>query len=438
MRFLIISTSARAIAESAYKAGFSFDVIDQFADWDLEETCKASSDGDCRLIKIKRFSELFEGIDLRRYGAAVIAGGFESHVNFVRQLEENLSVLGCPADQLERLCSVTALPILAQLTTFAGANWPLTHDGLFPPPSRGPWLLKDMKGSGGKHIRKEFSPALSLPPPATSETRERSWIYQQPIQGQSYSALYCARPRKAALHAESQDGAKEKSGKPNYDRMSSSCQLIGCTQQWVGDARLGASPFGYCGSIGPIFLKRKLREVLSRLGQSISHEFDICGIFGIDFLLNENGIWPVDVNPRIPASAEIYELSSSRNEANAFSVFRAHVESAQNIQIHDRRRDFSSSKPVGKAILFSRHHRALCLGDPLQIWLDTLQRNSPNLEGIRFADIPNRGAELRIGDPILSILATGNSPNEVKARLLRAASEIESQIPNLANPTKSS
>ncbi len=92
-----------------------------------------------------------------------------------------------------------------------------------------------------------------------------------------------------------------------------SCVLMGVTEQLVGDEKLGAEPgfaswYAYVGSIGPAALSKADRAALSHLGVVLTQRCDLRGIFGVDLIRDRKGDWwPVEVNPRWPASALVLE-----------------------------------------------------------------------------------------------------------------------------------
>ncbi|MEM7577342.1 MAG: ATP-grasp domain-containing protein [Planctomycetota bacterium] len=92
-----------------------------------------------------------------------------------------------------------------------------------------------------------------------------------------------------------------------------SCVLLGVTEQLVGDEKLGAEPgfaswYGYVGSIGPVSLTTQDRAALSHLGVVLTQRCDLRGVFGVDLIRDRKGRWwPLEVNPRWPASAVVLE-----------------------------------------------------------------------------------------------------------------------------------
>ena len=91
-----------------------------------------------------------------------------------------------------------------------------------------------------------------------------------------------------------------------------SSALIGVTEQLVGEAELGADWFGYGGSIGPVVLGKVDRAALSHLGVVLTQRCDLRGVFGVDLVRDRAGRWwPIEVNPRWPASASVLERAGA-------------------------------------------------------------------------------------------------------------------------------
>ena len=84
-------------------------------------------------------------------------------------------------------------------------------------------------------------------------------------------------------------------------------ELLGVTRQLVGKPWTGAAKFQYCGSVGPWNLATEAKQQLVLLGEVLVDSFRLQGLFGVDFVLNGEQVWTVEVNPRYSASVEILE-----------------------------------------------------------------------------------------------------------------------------------
>ena len=91
--------------------------------------------------------------------------------------------------------------------------------------------------------------------------------------------------------------------------------LLGVTRQIIGEPWLGAHGFQYAGSIGPWPISEAHLATLDRHRQRTGERFELVGLFGVDFMLDGEEVWTIEVNPRYTASVEIVErcTGSQRN-----------------------------------------------------------------------------------------------------------------------------
>ena len=414
MRILIISASGRAIAESARRVGWGFDVLDRFADWDLRQICGSDSGIVRRCFRIVDFAEIFAFIQGNRYDAAIIAGGFENQPNLVQRLESQVRLLGPSSTDLARLQCASSLPKIQSLIENSGGRLPQTERELLPGEPPDEWLQKNLAAAGGRHVSiansTRNSGQLQIDP-AESVT-----VFQRRIVGDQVSALLVAGREPFG------GGGSLRNSNPSL-----SCRLIGCTRQLVGEGVLGAAPFSYCGSIGPIKLEVPIARTIEAIGSAIAAEFKITGIFGLDLIVNDIGVWPVDINPRITASAEIFELAAHMpgREVNQFSIVQQHVEACS---LHP-----ANFKPIlfgaemyGKAILFCQSEPGINLNESVFEQLMPFHRDAENNSRLKqfIADIPEIGTRIAKGEPVLSLFTRGKSSSEILQNLLEFAARL--------------
>jgi predicted ATP-grasp superfamily ATP-dependent carboligase len=267
--------------------------------------------------------------------------------------------------------------------------------------------------------------------------------YQEFIEGTSYAALFVAAAGRAAL--------------------------IGLTRQLVGETALGAKPFHYCGSIGPVPTGRGLTEHTARLGAVLAAEFELVGLFGVDGVIADGVFWPVEVNPRYTASVEVLEL------ALGVPLVALHRDACtRGVSWSDIAGRCAASapipKPLGKAILYAPQdietpdfaarinlslntvvQKRVCENEPAV--LDLRSDGSQITEGqkpparkrlgisdpIRYgpvlnyagrwpvpviADVPHAGERIEAGRPICTVFAEADTVAACRDKLLSAAAEI--------------
>jgi len=188
-------------------------------------------------------------------------------------------------------------------------------------------------------------------------------------------------------------------------------RCLGVTRQLVGCSWAGAHGFQYVGSLGPLPLRTVARKSWERLGQVVAEAFGLRGVFGIDAIVDREGILPIEVNPRYPASLEVLE------QGLGSQALRWHVAACSGDELHVERESIGRgpSLCVGKAILYAKHDFRMPTALVNSVWRAAQQERWPTI-----ADIPRPGTVVSQGQPIWTLFASG-SDLPLVARQLRAA-----------------
>jgi predicted ATP-grasp superfamily ATP-dependent carboligase len=191
---------------------------------------------------------------------------------------------------------------------------------------------------------------------------------------------------------------------------------LGVTEQLIGEPWLHAEPFVYCGNIGPVELPDAVRDGMVGYATQIAEECELRGVWGLDFVFDDTTAFPVEVNPRYTASAEVIEL------AKHTSFLSDHARDFVAVVPPQRAGGSRSHDVVGKAIYFAPHAIRfpdeglwdLDLLEPFRVW---------RVPG--FADIPDAGVVIESGHPVLTIFATADTPVDVRDGLQSRAAELD-------------
>jgi predicted ATP-grasp superfamily ATP-dependent carboligase len=199
-----------------------------------------------------------------------------------------------------------------------------------------------------------------------------------------------------------------------FDADGGRATLLGVTQQLVGEPWLHAARFQYCGSVGPLSPGPVLLARLDLLGNVLTDSFGLRGLFGVDGVVRGGGFFPVEINPRYTASAEVLEYATGLGA----------------LAWHRRAFDPASPAPslpgpgqtVGKAILFARERLTFPPSGPWQAELCEIDtpRETP-----RYADLPHAGDRIEAGRPVLTFFARADDPATCLDRLRQAAGELD-------------
>lgn len=387
----------RSAAQSALRAGLRPLGADLFADADLK-----------RAGPREQIANYPEGLAAWLYQTEcdgwLYTGGLENYPLQVSAMAAQQPLLGCDG---EVLLEVRSPRRLADVLGAAGLRFPKTIpfpaasvSTSRPVPSAGTarrWLIKTCQGSGGSGVLGYLAAGIRY----DQANRPHGDCYlQQWIDGSPCAALFLAHAGQA--------------------------ELLGLTKQLVGEPWTGASPFQYCGSIGPHpRMPDNMFAEIVRIGQALASTFGLVGLIGVDLILAGGRVWTVEVNPRYTAAVEIVERASGRPVLGLhLDACRQQTEepemaaNAKGMDLPDRPRNYH-----GKAILFAQ--QGVTIRPEFTCWAFGVT----GWEGWpQVADIPTPGTEIRAGQPVVTLFATGTSPSEVEQALRRRVAETQQKL----------
>ena len=362
-RLLIVGASGRAAAASAIRAGFEPFVIDLFADADTKRLCPVLK---CEMadypVGLVRLAEQAPP------GPWMYTGGLENHPEVVGAISETRELWGNGPEVLRRVRDPFGL--FGCLSAFDSATLTV-HPSIGPMPGDRRFLRKPTRGAGGLGVR------FATPDDWDGGIDRTDYVMQEFVPGRSMSAAF----RRDA-------GDK----RPRFVGLSD--QLVGC--EW-----LHAKPFAYCGSV---VTHPNLGPDPRPVAYWLTTHYELTGVWGMDYILPDRGRpHPVDVNPRYPASAEVYEY------ATGVPALKSSAESYP-------------TRPVGKAIYYAPHRLTFPASGP---WDESLRRCTDVWRRPDFADIPDPHAVIEPGHPVLTLLADGATEAAVLDTLKEQAAEMD-------------
>lgn len=355
----IVGASVRAAAQSARRAGFVVHAGDLFADLDLGRDCQATAVDDYP-------RGLASTVWGPQSGPWMYTGALENAPELVAEWSTIRRLLGNGAEVLRRARDPW---LVSQALRESGLLAPkLATQGSLPPRD-GRWLRKPRLSAAGAHIAHWND--------MSSHAHDSDdCVFQKYIGGLPCSAVYVAARGRAVL--------------------------LGVTRQLIGESWCGGSGFRYCGSIGPLRLPSAAETRFDEIGQCLAKSFELVGLFGVDMILNELGVWPVEINPRYTASAELFDWSCN------ISTIALHVDACQRGELPAA--VLTPGHCCGKAILFA--NGPVTVGNVARRWLTEECGSWP-----RLADIPVPGSTLTSGCPIVTVFAQEDNEQLVMNRL---------------------
>jgi predicted ATP-grasp superfamily ATP-dependent carboligase len=350
MKVLVIANNARSIVCSARRAGHTVYALDRFGDVDMRRCA-----GRAELIEGSQKNKLHELADSFGDVDAVILGpGFEN-LKFKNTFTNPLKVMEEVSDKSKLPKKLESMGIPHPQTESMNK----AHNIGFP------LMIKPKSGSGGMRnmiVRNEEE--LNL-----FKERSDAWefIAQEFVEGV---------PCSASVMSNGDDAV-----------------VVALNEQLIGVPWLTRLPFVYCGNITPFHTK--FDNEMIRYAVQLTLEFGLLGSNGVDFILTENGVQVIEVNPRFQGSLDTVELSMGIN------IFDAHIKSFAGELPQLREPACFAAKTIvyaNKKVVIDRK-----ISDVLMRCMDIGQA----------ADIPQSGSMIQPDEPITTMLATAQTRQKV-------------------------
>ena len=388
----IVGASARAAAMSAVRAGFTPWAVDLFADRDLKRIATVVR------CPFDRYPDALPDLAAAMPpGPVMYTGGLENHPRVVERLAAGRELWGnSPAV----LAAVRDPWRLAHTLSGKGFAYPAILPVGEPCPTTGSWLAKSITSAGGLGVQ------VAKP----GEPAPAGCYLQEFVPGPAMSAQFNASNPK--------------------------CELLGVTEQLVGEPWLHAKPFAYCGNIGPVEIHPAVRNELARLGHHLMSACGVRGFFGVDFILHAGEPLVIEVNPRYTAAVEVVELGTGMaafsDPLSPFEEERVRVRGCNSGEGYHPTPSPRPSPPrrgrgrkndlVGKAIYFAPRRIVFPTTGP---WDADLAGPFDPWRVPGFADIPEPGEAIEPGHPVLTTFATGPTAHAVRSALQSRAAELD-------------
>ena len=334
------------LAQAACKVGIKPLVIDLWGDQDTRKYAE-----DMQKIPTLAAGHLLPAIDyfLGRYPVvcAVYGSGFEMYPECLKLMGDRLILLGNSPEVFARLHDKPAFfPLLTALQI------PYPEVSFYTPDQEENWLIKPMQGQGGVGIKRY----------RMGEIVDLLSYWQKYQEGEPHSVLFLA------------DGKNS--------------QLIGFNKQWT-IALNARDEFIFSGIINSADLSIGQKKQLSAWVAKLVAALSLKGLCSLDFIQSGNNCYVLEINPRPPASMQLYDAD----------LLTRHIKACQG-ELLDYQLDQLGF--TGYQIVYAQQD--MQIPDDFE-WP----------EGI--VDIPNVGSIISIGQPICSIIDHSKEPDKVLEQL---------------------
>ncbi len=386
---IIVGASTRAAAQSAICAGYHPWCIDLFADRDLRmiapvKRCEPDS------WPMGVLNLLRDAPD----APVLLTGAMENHLPVVKAIETSRPIFGIGSAAMgqlrerenqhalfDDLCKQVESQHHRDSTKHQLLACHRVREGFLPDevahydqPEQ--WVVKAIQRTGGRSIR-FWNPGDAM------------------MYGEYAERFISGRPISGVFRAE-----------------QGVIRFAAFTEQLIGDDHFGARAFQYVGNIGPIAISDssvalfRFAEALVGMDPPLFTD----GVFGIDAIRSQGGAWDdlttpaqtfvLEINPRFPAGAEVWERATGRSVLNDISTMD---ESARVDLV------------VGKAIVYAKQ---ACVTSELYAFFTEHE----------VADVPDAGVTLSAGEPVCTVLFHASTREACATGLRERAAEVYTRL----------
>ncbi|MDG6244332.1 MAG: ATP-grasp domain-containing protein [Methanolobus sp.] len=172
---------------------------------------------------------------------------------------------------------------------------------------------------------------------------------------------------------------------------------VAVNEQLVGTPWLTDIPFAYCGNITPYETPWALKMKL--VAEELVLSLGLVGSNGVDFIIGEDGPVVIEVNARLQGSLDTVEMATGIN------MFDAHMRAFEGCADIVADKATRATRYAGRAILYAEK--------------DIVISSAAHREllGMNVCDIPVSGQLIKYGEPVVSVISTGESREEVLSGL---------------------
>ncbi|CAA2139435.1 ATP-grasp domain-containing protein [Hyphomicrobium sp. ghe19] len=289
---LIAAFSGRSLAQSARRAGYRPLVADAFGDLDTQDAAEDFRVLDGAMQTGFRTKPLIAALDdLSRSASTkpiglVLGSGFEDKPRLVAALASRFNLLGSGAATYKACKDPQSFfGVLDRL----GIPHPETQTS--PPADTAGWITKRVGGSGGRHIRHANAQSIARP----------RRYFQKLLKGERISACFVGNNRASWTYL---------------------------SRQWCAPARGAEFRYGGAVTLPPSPSAPEHQKALEYTGR-VASELGLKGVASFDYIVANNELWLLEVNPRPGATFDIFDDADGH-------LFQDHVDAVNGSRLQYR------------------------------------------------------------------------------------------------------
>jgi methenyltetrahydromethanopterin cyclohydrolase len=350
-KLLIIANSARMLAQATRNAKLLPFVIDCYGDQDTQKLSEYYQQ--VTSLSIVDLSPVIAQFKQHGISHLIYGSGFESHPNSLKFLAQHFEILG---NSPEIFLALQNKHDFFQNLQNLHITFP--QISFTAPKNNANWLIKPQHSQGGLNIAHLSNVSTQ------NLTQNNDIYYQRYLAGKALSVLFLANGTQA--------------------------RVIGFNQQWT--VELNQQPFVFAGIVNHAELSLTQQQTLTNWVEKLTAAYSLRGLNSLDFMLVENTCYVLEINPRPPASMQLYEED----------LLSAHLLSINGGSIKKNKNQTKTK--------FYKAYQILYAPQKIQITAQTQWLKD-------CVDIPAPGAIISKDQPLCSIIASGKNLNHVLSAL---------------------
>ncbi len=344
---LVVAKSARLLTQAARKAGKTPLAIDLYGDCDTQAFAEAY-----HKVTSLESAYLQPAVEYycRRYPvkAAVYGSGFEPHNKSIELLQDYFVLYGNSPEVFD---AVNDKRLFFAVLDYLSIPYPKIS--FSRPADFHGWLVKPAQGQGGIGIKKYCKDELT----------GFDVYWQKHQKGEAHSVLFLA------------DGERS--------------QIVGFNRQWAVALNENAE-FMFSGIMNHTRLTKRQKFQLACWVDKLVAALSLNGLNSLDFIQNGEASYVLEINPRPPASMQLYDAD----------LFGGHVKACQG--------ELADYQPVkagitGYQVIYAPQNLTIPCGFN---WPEDVM------------DIPDADTVISAGQPICSMITYAQTPQAVHEQLL--------------------
>lgn len=268
--YLVIANSGRAIAQGLKSLGHSVYVIDGYADCDTRAAAN-----ECKKVNRSQYGldshKVFQAVEVLRSKISFDGMFYDAVMESNPSILDEINVSPILGNSSHVLSACKNPEVFFSLLDQQSIPYPEISFQLEPTSTKkDQWLVKDAQACGGIGVS-----------PVSYQVKCTKNIYlQQKIDGVSFSLTFLA----------------------NGEEILN----LGFNTLWSEEVSKKL-PYVYAGAINSVKLDEKVKETALQYATIMAEKLKLVGLNSIDFIFDNQSIYVLEVNPRIPATYELYE-----------------------------------------------------------------------------------------------------------------------------------